>query len=513
MCSSAWAIFPDVDSMLHAAEPSVCAAGSEICNLIDDLNALEVVPQQHFDALQTLIPVADGSLRAASDGAMRQVLSSINERLILVKVKNAYTGFAAGDELQTKKKMRKTNSTETKPLEKEIKETEKSAKDPEDGPVEKDKTLTKTEPNTKSAADQAKTASSDKVTNTKEVVKEKDKSDASDKTAVKVEATDKNAAKKETTDKAVVKDATEKEKEKTTEKEKTAEVNKIIKHGLWLQILGDDITQKNRHQVPGYDAQVLGAVIGRDYLVTPQLTVGLAGGYQHADVKSRGPSGSFMGIKRFQATLYAGYNFICPFYLHAALTAAKDDYDNNRKILVPPINGTPNPFVRIAQADFDAWEANAYLETGYVWICGNFRAIPKVMLMYSHLDIDDYDEKDALDLDLHVQYHHMDSLPLGAGAKFDYINEFDNAYVVPEIHAYVFYDFINDTQIATANMLGGGFAFYSQGAKAADTSVEIGAGIAVHSYQNTAVFMQYDFVAKNDYHRHQAFIKIRHEWA
>ena len=107
----------------------------------------------------------------------------------------------------------------------------------------------------------------------------------------------------------------------------------------------------------------------------------------------------------------------------------------------------------------------------------------------------------------------MEFLPLGAGIKLEYQNEFEKAYVVPEIHAYAFHDFSNDKQIAAALFTAGGFEFLNQGVSPSENSIEVGAGIAVHSYQNTSVTLQYDYASRSDYHRHAAFIKVRHEWA
>jgi outer membrane autotransporter protein len=290
--------------------------------------------------------------------------------------------------------------------------------------------------------------------------------------------------------------------------EKSVEIKRP--KGAWIQVLGDEVTQKDRQTVPGYRSQVLGIIIGKDVLFGDRFTFGLAGGYQHADVNSRGPSGSYLDIKRFQGTAYAGYNFVCPFFIHGALTGAGYHYDSQRHILVPPFGGVP--FVRIAQADFSAWEFNGYIESGYIWQKGNFRAIPKIMLMYDHLSPDDYFENDAFGLDLNVEYDDINSLPLGAGIKFNYINQFASAFVVPEMHAYVFHDFNDNKSMASATFTGGGFEFLSQGAQPAKTTFELGLGLAVHSAKKTAVTMHYDYVERADYHRHQAFIKVRHEW-
>lgn len=432
--SQVLAVYPDVASMLEAVRPTAAVTAPELNALIIAIDALPTA-QQKFDALQTLIPSADGSLRAASEGPMNQMYAVINDRLLRVAHE---TGLSSGDEVKAKSPNGKPE-TNGKP-------DKLNGKEPT---VKEAKTANDT-----TTADASATPSADPVT---DLVLPED-----------------------------------------------------ISKGAWIQILGNNTGQSNRDFVPGYDADVAGIFIGRDFLFE-NLILGIAGGYSYADVDSRGPSGSFMDIKRFQGTLYGGISFECPFYIHTAFTLARNDYDTDRKILVPPVGGVP--FVRIAWSDFSGWETDAYLETGFVWKKGYFRAIPKIMLAYSYQHFDGYVEQDAFGLDLYVKYESMYNLPVSAGLKLEYENHFDAAYVVPEIHAYASHDFVNDNQIATALFTGGGFEFLSQGAVPDSTSFQIGAGLAVHSYKNTGVIMQYDYVGRDDYHRHQAFIKVRHEWA
>ncbi|MBS0290544.1 MAG: autotransporter domain-containing protein [Proteobacteria bacterium] len=516
VCSQTLAVYPDVGSMLDALAPTAAVTAPELNTLIIAINALPTY-QQKFDALQTLIPSADGSLIAASEGPMRQMQSVLYDRL--VRVKKNDTGISSGDDqhdvtpkhsiAQTKQSTDKVKDTETKKAEIADKGKGTTAAKQSESKLEvkKSEAPQKTENHKEAVADQKK---ENKVTEKTEV-----KAEAKPEAEANAEAKPETEAKIEdqTTSSETVKienETTDSESETTT-----AEVKVInpadIKKGVWIQLLGNNTGQDWRDNVPGYDADVLGVLIGRDHLFTPNLTVGLAIGYVHSDVDSRGPSGSFLEIKRFQGTLYAGYNYCCPFFLHGSLTVAYNDYDNNRYILVPPVGGVP--FVRIAWSEFDAWEANAHIETGYKWVCGGFHAIPKVMLTYSHFDLSGYVEQDAFGLDLDVKYNDMTFFPLGLGLKLEYQNEFEKAYVVPEIHAYYFHDFSRDPQTATALFTGGGFEFLSQGAPPGADSYEVGAGIAVHSDTNTGVIIQYDYAARSDYHRHCAFIKVRYEWA
>jgi len=401
-----------------------------------------------------VIPVADGSLTAASQGTMRQMYSVLYNRVLTDSFTVQGSGYAAGDA----KEAATTDTPIADPKKEDPKNEDPKKEDPK-----------------------------------KEDPKKEDP---------KKEDPKKEDLKKEEPKKA--------EHHKTTSTNHASKPTEKIK-GAWIQLLGDDVGQSKRDGVPGYDAQMLGAIIGKDWLVCPQWTVGLAAGYQHADVDSRGPSGSFFDIKRYQGTLYSGYTFKTPFYLLGALTFAGNRYDDHRKILVPPYAGTP--IVHQAQAFFTGWESNAYLETGFIWTCKNFRATPKVMLMVSHFDFEGYTERDALGYDLYVKYDKMNFLPLGGGLKLEYINEFETALVIPEVHGYYFYDFINDKQLATALFTAGGFEFLSQGATPARSSYEVGLSFAVHSDIKTSVALQYDYVGRENYHRHQGFIKIRHEWA
>lgn len=456
-CPSGWATYSDVGAMLEAFRPVAPVQSPEINTLIIALDALP--SQDRIDALQTLAPLADGSLRAASDGAMRQVLCVIGDRLMKVQYDS---GVSSGDEYD-KKEIKKGNKAKKPDANKEVNSSTETENKTEEKVTEQAKA--------KSTSEKADTQA---VEDNKQDVAQEDKD--------------------------------------TQRDEECIDDNKVKRiRGVWAQLLGSEITQNDRHNVPGYRADVLGAVIGRDVLIGTHFTLGIAGGYQHSNVTSRNSSGSNLDIERYQGTLYGRYDLDCPIYMLAALTAAANSYDTNRHILVPPYAGTP--IVNIAHSKFTGWEANAYFETGYIWRNGNFRAIPKAMLMYSHFSFETFIEHDAFGLDLNVKYDSMDALPVGAGIQFDYINEFEKVYVIPEIHLNAFTDSVNDRQEATGQMTGGGYAFLSTGAVPASGSIEVGAGLAVHSYKNTSFTIQYDYTARSDYHRHSAFIKLRHEWA
>ncbi len=531
------ATYPTLESMLDNFAPIAPNRAPELNQLIIRLNALAPYPQLQQDALLTLVPLADGSLRAAIDGPLRQVNSVIGERLLLVDM-NEETGYAAGDEPPTAKtsestakdpkpadntvkveagkakavkvsgtKAVKTDEVKTEVVKESKTKTEVTTKvgGAQKTEVKKEKTVTKTE-----KTDEVKTVdtkaekTAEKKTSETTVTKEKSE---------KVDETVKTEDASKTTDATSI-DSSTIAASSSSSKDKIPDLSKAKKiNGVWGQLLGDHIKQDERSAIPGYRADVLGGVIGRDLYLAPLVTVGVAGGYQHARVTQSYLSGSYLSVDRYQGTAYGRYHFCeWPIYILGAVTLAANDYENDRYILVPP-TGALTQYSVIANSRFTGWEADIYLENGFVWKCGNFRAVPKIMLTYSRLNFDSYYESDAAFLDLTVKYDSMDQFTLGVGGKFDYRNRFEKAYVVPEFHAYYFYDFMNDAQVATAEFFSGGYAFLSQGPAPSPNTVEVGAALSVHSYRNVVVKVQYDYTTRSDYHRHGAFIKVRYEWA
>ncbi len=296
------------------------------------------------------------------------------------------------------------------------------------------------------------------------------------------------------------------------EKSEASNIEKNPNKGLWSIVLGSDARQKNRDNAYGYDATLIGGIIGLDRVFGDRWVFGLAGGYQQSDVDSRGPSSSTIDIKRINASLYGYYTCPSSFYIMGLLTGAQNRNDSHRKILVPSAGGVVG-FSRIANAHFNNWESHAHLELGHSWKKGNLYSTPKIFTNYTHWDIESYQENDAIGLNLNVRNHDLDSFVVGGGLLLEYRNYFKNAIVTPYLQGYVLHDFIQDQQTAVSNMLGGGFDFLTTGHEPASTTFEAGAGLSVHSFKNFIFDLQYDFAARSSYTRHNVGLKLRYEWA
>lgn len=405
----------------------------------------------------TNTPRVDGSLHVAIDGPMRQMLLVLDERVREIQVEDA----AAVPEVV---------STQSINLSKEESKTESHEHVPESEPE-----------GSEPKPEEPKPESEPKPRH-----EPKPKSDSLPKPESKPEPENKP-------------------EKKPKSKRKAKPKPKPVK-GLWGQLLGDDIRQGDRPYAPGYHAQVGGGIIGWDRnFFCPAIVLGGAIGYQQAHVGYNAVDDHKLDVKRFHGTLYGLYfPPQWPIYVKAAITRGYNEYDDHRFT---------------TDADFDGVDWNIFIEKGYIAQCKNLRFIPKVSLMYANLKPHGYTEYGTNDYTdtLEIHYHSMAQLPLGIGFLLDYQNIFPHVYVVPEMHAMYFHDFIRDPQAAQARLAGNGDGsapyFYTEGPKPGADSVEIGLGLTVHSFTHTLIRFQYDFYQSAHYHRNQVFIKARYEWA
>lgn len=510
--SISWATYSDVNAMLQALRPNAPVIAPQLNTLILSLDGLNPYPIQHRDALFTLAPAADGSLRMVSETSNHLMYATIFDRVEKLKCAEVKTGISAGDQRIAYnpkaywQKNKAATTTVTTPATTTVTTSVPAATTITADPAKKADAATKTATKTVTTV-KASTQTDEALPDPK----------GNDQTTVKVVET-KTTTK--TTPEATTTVAAETAEPPVVVDADTPLIGDILSQpkGAWLQIIGADVWQYERRNVPGYHGDMLGMIIGRDHQINDDLFIGIAGGYQQGDIDTQGLSGSYLDVKRYNATVYGRYDFDLdfkclpklPLFAQLGLTLALNNFDNNRYILVPPAAGFG--YSNIAHGDFDGWETNAHLEVGYNFICKCLRIIPKAIIEYSHMEFNNYEEHDAFFLDLNVKYDNMNAFDLGIGAQVDYRREFNNVAVIPEAHVYVYHDFINANQVATANFYSGGWAFLSEGAIPNSNTLDFGLSLNVHSNNQTMVRIEYDYITRSDYRRNEAFIKLRHEW-
>tara|TARA_R110002110_G_scaffold383245_2_gene594589 strand:+ start:23639 stop:25138 length:1500 start_codon:yes stop_codon:yes gene_type:complete len=454
--------YPDVRSMFEAIRPDAPVIAPDINAVILAIDALPT-EQQKNKAYSTLAPRTDLSLIATSDSANRAFVKRLNRRLLEIKTQ---TGVSSGD-------------------------------DWDDIFDDEDEAETTTGASTATpAADKPKKASTPKS----EPKKTTNSNVLADEDLPLEPELDENEPGKHNF-------SFSKPEPEPEEVEAVLDPDK----GVWFKIYGSETAQKNRDNIYGYDATLLGGFLGRDWLVNDNTVIGVAAGYAQADIDSRGPSGTYMDTKRLSGSIYGYYNFPSGLYTMGIITLAHNDYDNVRKILVPPVGGFG--VSTIAHADFSAWESYVHVEFGYDWQCKNWTVQPKIFSSFTHLNVESYQEMDAFAYNLNVRNHNIDNLLLGGGFLTEYHYKFKRATVAPFMHAYVMYDFLKDKQTTLSNFQGGGYNFLTQGAVPGGTTFEVGGGLSLHSYKDVMFDLQYDFATRSGLIRNTVSLKLRYQWA
>jgi outer membrane autotransporter protein len=274
--------------------------------------------------------------------------------------------------------------------------------------------------------------------------------------------------------------------------------------GVWGELFGSDFTQDKRNGIEGYDGNMWGVTLGVDWQVDSATILGLAATYSTTDV-DHDLARNNLDIDSFQGSLYG--SFSCnPWYVQGMLGLAHHDYDQTRHIIAGATA------VGTALADYKAWEWLANVEAGYVYKQDEWNLIPSALLRYSHLDIDNYDERGAAGANLSVKNDNINAFVAGLGLKVQYDSNYADSRIVPEAHFNIYYDFIADRQIANSTMFGTGTVFSAKGFEPSKDSYEVGVGLNIYTARNSVFSVNYDYLFKSDFDSHSGFVKLRYQW-
>lgn len=284
--------------------------------------------------------------------------------------------------------------------------------------------------------------------------------------------------------------------------------------GGWIQLFGNDINQKDRNGIQGYNAWSAGISVGFDQEVMKQFIVGGGFSFAYSDIDSKMFTNNHVDIQSYQGFVYGSWKADESFYVDALMSLGFHDYNSVRHIVVPGTEATPPGFRARSEGDFGAWQFGFFTEAGYEWLYQNWLITPHMNFKYSKLNVHTLREEGAGALGLMVDYDDVSEAVLGAGLKAGYVAELAGGMeMMPHVFGQVFYDFVHDRQESTASFYGGGTSFVTPGIQPAATGVRLGLGVDFAAEDDWCFSLKYDFTFKHDYLAHGGFLKLRYEWA
>lgn len=273
----------------------------------------------------------------------------------------------------------------------------------------------------------------------------------------------------------------------------------------WFKVFGQQASQNERGGIEGYKDNTWGFAIGIERQVTQQKLMGISINWANVDVHNK-DSGSTTRLNNYQASLYGEYNFEGPWYFNGIASAAYNDYRTNHHILFGAVQLLPSGHFHGSQFGLKG-------EVGYDLEVNDFNLIPLASLFYSYLNLSSYTEQSANTANQRVAGGDYNMLLGGLGIRLVYDYLCPSVVYEPEVHARIFYDFINDNMQVTSQFTGGGPSFTTTGFTPTATSFNLGTSITTFSNHSDIVLTaSYDFVYKDDYYANSGFLSARYLW-
>ncbi len=277
--------------------------------------------------------------------------------------------------------------------------------------------------------------------------------------------------------------------------------------GVWGEVLGAHLNQKSRDSVNGYKANAAGLAIGADWSYSDCALVGLAASYSKTNVDGKGQGPKDQAIKSWQGTIYGWYEPTESIFMDGMFAIAGQHINSNRVI-------TANTITLGANASYDGTLYGLLGDIGYALLdCDEYYVAPFIRLAYNHLDLDSYQEDGAYGLNLSVSGQDLNEFSGGIGIRLAAETESRGVRYVPEFAAIVSYDFTVDAEQTTANFIGGGIAFGTNGVIPGRTIVDFELGLNAYLNPCSVFTIQYDLELRDEYVGNAGFIKYYYRWS
>jgi autotransporter-associated beta strand protein len=266
--------------------------------------------------------------------------------------------------------------------------------------------------------------------------------------------------------------------------------------GVFVTGLGEFTNVDSTSNAAGYDVDTGGFTLGVDYRVTPNIAIGLTGGYAHTSVSPDG--GGNIDVNGGKMGLYATI-FGNGFYLDTAVSGGPSGYNIRRTAL----QGT-------ASGSTDGADLDVLVAAGYDWKKGNLTIGPTASFQFSYIGLNGFTETGSLaPLKFPDQNNESERSAFGAKASYDW--KIGHVTVIPQVNAAWQHEYGTTAYSVVANFASGaGNSFTVVGPDIGRDSLLIGAGATVIWNDRVSTYLYYDGeVARTNYESHNVSGGVR----
>jgi outer membrane autotransporter protein len=262
---------------------------------------------------------------------------------------------------------------------------------------------------------------------------------------------------------------------------------------MWLKPYGGSITQDENNDVPGFNATVYGAVIGKDIQLSDDWLFGgaFAAGGDHMNGKSP-LNGQSISSSTYQGMLYGAKKFPNQFYVASQALVGYQHNNTERSI----------PLYSTAEGSFNSWFSSIRAQLGWSTYALNQDLIltPELDVSYLFINQDSYKESGS-PMNLKVSSNNNSSLVFGAYGNGAYrVTTLSNQYDL-SLSGYVGVarNILNDQPEVTATFVAGGPSFSTFGTQFNEFVFRGGVGLTlVNPVKPIRVSLNYDLQTGNN---------------
>ncbi len=263
----------------------------------------------------------------------------------------------------------------------------------------------------------------------------------------------------------------------------------------WSQVFGSTGEQDQRDGVAGYDIDSYGVSFGVDKEFGNDLTAGIAVTYAMSKVDSEDAASTETDVDTYGITLYGEHEIDDTTYVNALVGYSFSENDVSRV----------SPTVR--SFDYDANTFSLAGEVGRSYpVSRDVNIVPHVGVSYMNYSADNFTDPGMGGVN--TEFENLNRLEGIVGFDLEYTMETENGSTfMPYVSADFGYDFIGDEVESTANFVGGGAAFTTEGFESQDERLNIGAGFVLATEDQWEFSADYEYEIKADFDSHSGRLK------
>jgi outer membrane autotransporter protein len=273
---------------------------------------------------------------------------------------------------------------------------------------------------------------------------------------------------------------------------------------VWGQAFGGHASQNERDDVPGYNANYGGLLLGLDKAISENWRVGGVFTYSNTLINDTdNAEGDSTRVNAYGLIGYASYAGK-PWYVNLSGGVVQQRYDTSRLIDFPGFSGN-------ATGQFGGQQYVARVEGGYPLALGSMTFTPLASLTYTDLHQQGYTESGGNGAALSVDATHTASVKSGLGFKLE--QGFSTRYgdVVPDLQLQWIHEYDHTRQVT-----GAGFAvdpsqtaFTSVGAAPVSDVAGVSVGVSLLRASNLSLSLRYELQAGGGFVSQTGSLRLR----